>query len=294
MKNYLFIFGAVLISLVACNKEVPAVISVADDEIRFALDGEFAPKVATKVDAVESLTNFTLLCTQGTSTETSVWSLASVTKSGDNFLTGKYWPDTDPGYHFYASNMDMSFGEGGSTVTPADMSTDIVCAYKANPMHKSLNTLTFEHIFARIGECSFTAPAGYTLSSATVTFTRKSAAGSAVYNMKTGFGQTDDTGWSGSFSTAAATINNGANDIWLIPGTYEIQIAYTLFKTGTDGSFDYTKKATVNLQKGKVNKISTPTGLPVSSDDFSEIMFTVEVAPWGDNNININPGDFTD
>ena len=259
-----------------------------DGEIVFAAQG-LNFNVQTKVTPVTELATFNVLASTGTvgASETQAWAPVSVTKSGSDYLTGKYWPLTDQNYHFYASNASLTFGATGSTVT-ADGSTDIVVAYLPTPSFKEKNTLTFNHIYARVGSFTLNTQSGYTLSG--VSATLKDGVSGGTYNIFSGNGQTDGTGWSalsaasdralGAFSSST-TAPVSSNDLWLVPGDYTISVTYTLNKG--DYSEQFTKTGTVSLVAGKTNTIIATAVGGVAS----EIKFGVSVTAWFSNPINM-------
>ena len=282
----LTILGAAAL-LASCSKNEEALSpapagEAAADQITFMAAGEgFSSSVQTKAaSAVTSLSSFNVNCITGTagSAESSVFNVAF---SGTTTYTGgKFWPSTNPSYKFYASNVAMTPAAGGPTIAAAN-TTDIVCAALLSPTYKASNTLTFNHIFARLGTCKIAAPDGYTVSGLSVKVTPNV---SGTYNLFAGNGKTDGTGWSaktpGSETVIASALNSTANnDIYLVPGSYTLTASYTL--SMGDYSESFTKSSTVALVAGKVNNISAT--LPAGS--ASGIQFTVSVTPWSDNNI---------
>ena len=278
---------AAILAATGCEKSTPP--RHADDgEIVFAAQG-LNFNVQTKATPVTELATFNVLASTGTvgASETQAWAPVAVTKSGSDYLTGKYWPLTDQSYHFYASNASLTFGATGSTVT-ADGSTDIVVAYLPSPSFKEKNTLTFNHIYARVGSFTLNTQSGYTLSG--VSATLKDGVSGGTYNIFSGNGQTDGTGWSslsaasdralGAFSSST-TAPVSTNDLWLIPGDYTISVTYTLNKG--DYSEQFTKTGTVSLVAGKTNTISA-TAVGGSA---SEIKFGVSVTAWVLNDIDM-------
>lgn len=283
-----FTLPLLLMMSVACNalKEGPAPmpgdLTQQSDEIIFKAAGEgFSADVQTKASAVTSLSSFNVLAITGTagSAESAVFN--SGFSGTATYTGGKYWPATNPSYKFYASNATMAPAASGPTIA-ATNAMDIVCAYLGSPTYKASNTLTFNHIFARLGSCNISAPSGYVVSNLSVKVTPNTG---GTYNMYTGNGKTDGTGWSGktagSQTTIASALNSStSNDIYLVPGTYTLTASYTL--TAGDYTESFTKSANVSLVAGKVNNISAtlPAGNAVG------ISFTVSVTPWSDNNIS--------
>ena len=270
----------------SCQQQlnVPDAATEPVDEIIFrAADPSLEAEVSTKATAVTSLTSFNVSAVTGAAgSETAVWT--SVAFSGNNddgfkaAAPGKWWPSTDASYRFYAANSALTFAASGATVA-ATNATDIVCAYMASPAYKAKNTLSFEHIFARLGQVTVSAASGYTISGVSIKITPKTG---GTYNLRTGAGQTDGTGWSGlatgSETVIGNNVGNTANDIYLAPGTYTLTASWTATKG------DYTENienmtCDVNLVAGKINKISTTL-----SGNAKEIVFNVSIAPWTDNN----------
>ena len=297
MKLYksTILLGLALAVVVSCNKEASAPVAGDVDPAREIVftDGGFAAEVVTKAGPTQvtalSGADLKVQCTTGSAgSETSVWAVSSTTKSGSSYQTGKYWPQTNPSYHFYASNAAMTFAAAGTQVKPTSIAQDIVVAYLASPTYKASNALTFEHIYAQVGKCTISAPAGYTVTGLTVKMTPKVPGSSSSYNIRTGAGKTDATGWSGTVDGSEVTLCNAVgsttdNDLWLVPGSYTLTAAYTL----TKGDFTkaYTKTSTVTLQKGKNHNISAT--LPDAGSEIQDIVFTITITPWTD--VDVTP-----
>lgn len=286
---------ALLLLLLSCSKEV--------EELTTPVQVSFIPwnpteeegEPATKASVTSSLdaTGFYASAVKGSpGADQNAWSNISFSKSGSDFKGGKYWPLTNPSYRFYASNRPLSYAAGGPTIS-ADNSLDVVCAYKSNPTYGARNTLQFDHIFARISTVTVNATSPYTISGITVWIVNPKTGG--TYNLYTGNGRTDGTGWSSLTPAAASNTqlysnagsisaggsNTGSNnDLWLVPGTYQ------LIATWTAGVGDYietyttkTSTANISVQGGKVNSISCAL-----SGDATGITFSVGVTSWGSAN----------
>lgn len=293
MKKSLFFYtcAAALALFASCNKgEAPvAAVEAASQEVVFLAAGPaFEADVMTKVDAetASTLSSFNVIAATGTagSSDASVWN-AAFTKSGSLYKGGKYWPSSNPSYHFYASNMALTAAATGATVAAAN-TKDVVCAYlpATEVGYKSPNSLSFEHVFARIGDVTVSAATGYTLSNVSITLVPKTG---GTYNLFTGAGKTDGTGWSATANGSATAIANAtagtkSNDLYLVPGQYELTATWT----ATNGNYTQTfsnKKKTVSIVGGKVNKISTTLG-----GQAEEIEFNITVADWGENTIPVS------
>ena len=283
--NTLFLFFALL--LLSCNRmEDPSGKIPADPSgkvpIVFTAEGDdLNASVTTKATEVTSLSSFNVLCVTGTAGSSEVQKFNVSFSGSTTFSGGQFWPDSDPSYKFYASNLAITAASGGPTVS-ATTATDAVCAFLPSPTYKAeSNSLTFNHIFARIGSCNISAPTGYTVSSLSVTVTPKTG---GTYNLYSGNGKTDGTGWSstsdGSATTIASTTGSTSdNNLYLVPGPYTLSASYTLTKGAYSKSFS--KSATVSLVAGKINNISST--LPAG--DAKDIVFTISITPWEQNSI---------
>lgn len=281
---------AALALAASCNKsEAPA--SVASNEpaeVAFRAAGPaFDAAVTTKatVETQATLTSFNVAAATGEAgaSDSEVWN-GVFTKNGAVYKGGKYWPSTNPMYHFYASNAAVTVGATGATVA-ATNAKDVVCAYlpASQVGYKSTNNLAFEHVFARIGDVTVSAASGYTLSGISITLVPKTG---GTYNLFSGAGKSDGTGWSATTAGTATGIANAtagtkSNDLYLVPGSYELSATWTATRDDYSETFS-SKKKTVSIVGGKVNKITTTLG-----GEASEIEFSISVAEWGENSIPV-------
>ena len=273
----------------ACNKSQSSPAGAPaepTDEVVFSAGGPaMNSAVSTKATVVDALPSFYAGCTTGAAgSEVSVWNSTTFTGNGSPMVYkgDKWWPITDPSYHFYASNAALTFAAGGTTVA-ASNATDVICAYLPEPTYKVRNVLSFEHIFARLGQVTVSASASYAINDVSISITPKV---SGTYNLRTGAGKTDGTGWSGTVNGSAAVIAaraaelarsgnfSQANDIYLVPGTYTISATWTATAPGYSETFS-NKTQEISITAGKVNKITTTLG-----GRGTEIEFGVEIAAW--------------
>lgn len=272
MKNSLyktlFLSAALLAGVTACNKsemtagKMPLPPSDEPGLITFTADGALETSVETKVSAVTTLSSFYVSATKGSAgSETSSWNSVSFSGSS-SFTGGKYWPSSNPSYHFYAANDALTFAAAGTTVAP-DGSKDVVVAYLASPTYKSSNALTFSHVYARVGTVTIS-PASGSLSN--VSATLKNVATGGTYNLRT------DSWTAGTKSDKTLTV--GSNDLYVVPGTYTLTVTYTA--TLGDYTETFTKSGSVTLQQGKVNSITA-----TAPNSAAGITFTVSVTAWG-------------
>lgn len=300
MKTYMkktlcFLFAG--LALMACSKQQAPEASVPEmDEIAFSLGAE------TRASEVETsnLSTLYVSATTGSSSESAVFTSASFTKSGSVWKGGKFWPSSNPNYHFAIANVALTHTSAGATVSPANANTDIVVDYIATPTFKATNSVTLEHIFAQVGTVRVKVKAGYKAENIKISLQPKT---SGTYNLKT---DTWTPGNAGSatyiLGTASAGVNitteGGAvessdNDLWLVPGAYVLTATYTITKDAFSKS--YSKTATVTLVQCKNNNIGPTTSGGVElpnigpdDDDVAEIEFNVTVTPWQDQHVDVN------
>lgn len=266
----------------SCQKsnEITTTTRASSEIVFFA--NEKSPFLAgvTKATAVTTLSSFYTSAVTGTpGAETAVWT--NIVFQGNNTTGykytsgGKWWPIEDAGYRFYASNAALTYSTSGATVA-ATNTKDVVCAYASSPTQQGDNTLSFEHIFARLGNVTVTAASGYTLGTVSINITPKTG---GTYNLRTGAGKTDGTGWSNLTAGSATVISNTTgtrvNDIYLVPGTYTLTASWTIqndffYESITDMTID------VDLVAGKTNNISTVLSANIGQIEVSLSPFETE------------------
>ena len=284
MKRMHLILAAAMtaMTVLSCQKNGSdmTIVPTGDGVIRFTVE---APDVdlQTKATVVTTSTIETngFNCSAATGAAgafVSAWNNVSFSKGSTYYEGGKFWPSSDPSYKFFASNATLTHNIYGCTVA-ATNATDVVCAYLASPTYETPNALSFSHIFARIGNFTVTAVDGYTITNVHATITPNTG---GTYNIATGNGQTNGTGWSSLTTGSATDLANStpgtkANDLYLVPGTYSIAFSWTASKDDYVANLSKTVTG-VSIVGGKVNAITA--GL---TGDASAIQFTVSVADWG-------------
>ena len=275
--------AAVSVAGVSCLQlEQPVLIdSNSGNEIVFLADN-IPAEVQTKATAVtesDLITNgFRASCVTGSAgSDAAVWNNIDFAKSGTYWKGGKYWPTSNPSYRFYAvypKSYSMTAAAAGATIS-ASNAHDIVCAYASSSTYKTANTLTFNHIFARLGSVTVNAGSGYTVSGITITITPKTG---GTYNLRTG-------AWSSTTSGSATSIANStpgtkSNDIYLVPGSYTLTASWTAANAPYSQSFSG-KTVDVTLVAGKTNNITcTLTG------NGTDIEFGVSLTAWSTNAVD--------
>lgn len=221
------------------NIQVPV---YSDPEIEFTVADTTSQTKA--ITPVTSLSSFYVTATTGSAgSETSGFVNEEFSQNGSSYKGSKLWPSTNPGYHFYASNVQMTNNQAGQTVKITTIDTDVVCAYLASPTFKETNALTFDHILARVGTLAVSLNSGFTDVSVKMKYS-----GSGTYNLRT-------KAWSGVGTQQDQTLSVGANNFWIIPGTYTITLS---FKDVAGNS--KTKTLSKEFLAGKVNNITVSLG----------------------------------
>jgi hypothetical protein len=317
MKKTFYILGLAVFGLMACNKPQDQNVADFGDEIVFTM-GISQPKTrATGVSEVTTanLTQFNVIASTGTASQTAVWTDGVFTGTPNgNYTGGKLWPSETVSYNFFASNAQMTFASSGATIGVSDSNYDIVAEYIEGAAYKTSNALTFEHILAQLGTVTMKAPEGYEVTNLKVSL--KPIYG-GTYSIKSVNGATNDlkrAGWTRGQESAQPvyvvgnaqngvsvpaypqTYVSGDNDLWLVPGEYELTASYTIAKG--DWHNDYVKHAGVVLLQGVNNNLGLPDtngdnnfddpNIPDPSDDVTDIIFTVSVTAWSNEDIPAN------
>ena len=285
MKKLFCMIGLVL-GLMACNQmSLTPGPDMGTDKIQFVAGG---PAVDYEVTTKATVNTATQLADNGfianavkgsAGSDVEVWTNQSFTKVGDVWEQDKWWPNDNQSYRFYAvypGSYTTTFAAGGPTIA-ATNANDILCAYKSNATYKSVNTLAFEHIFARLCDVTVSPVSPYTISGITISITPKTG---GTYNLYTGAGHSDGTGWTSTTNGSATNIANAtpstkSNDIYLVPGSYTLTATWTATKDNYTQTFSNITK-NVDLVGGMRNNITVSfTG------NGTEIQFGVSVEAWG-------------
>lgn len=294
--KYMTLVAIAALAFVSCNKEYTAPAPAEGDEIVFTTGAETR---ATEVTD-SNLSTLYVTATTGSNSETSAFTSAAFTKSGSIWKGGKYWPSSNPNYHFYIANTALTHTSAGATVSASNANTDIVVDYIATPTFKAQNSVELEHIFAQVGTVKVKVKEGYTASDIKISLQPKT---SGTYNLKTNTWTPGNAGSAtyilGSSSaglnitTAGGSVSSSDNDLWLVPGAYVLTATYTITKDAFSKS--YSKTATVTLVQGKNNNIGPTTSGGVEQpnigpddEDVAEIEFSVTVTPWENQHVDVN------
>ena len=249
----------------------------AGKEIRFVIKGmdPYTESKATEVTR-DNLASFYLKATAGSvGSETERWSVTATKQSSSGeFVTGKYWPFADPSYHFYASNAALATSAAGTSVT-VDGSSDVICACLYDPEFNATNSITFSHIMARIGSVEVTSANGYAVAVASVKVLQANTSG--TFNLRT-------SSWSGLGGAASAALSEGENDYLIVPGTYTMEVRYTLSKGDYSGTF--TSSGDVVFAGGKISNVR----INLSADPAVAVNFAISVVDWESKTVGLTLG----
>ena len=146
---------------------------------------------------------------------------------------GRIWPGTDPGYHFIANNLGSFAHEGDDYYLVADNTSDAVVSVLEDAVYPSgnvkSNVLTFEHILGRLGDVSVSFDTGVTVSNLDV---RLVAADAGRYHVMNG--EWSDLHMVEFSGIANADGSTKSNDVWLVPGTYDMIMTYDYVMYGVE------------------------------------------------------------
>lgn len=282
MKRFSFLAAAVLagLSFASCNKEALSSRSdapVADDgEIVLKLAGENIDfNVETRATAI-SVVPASLYIERTTGafkSETAKNESSSMAVSGGKINTGWYQTSPATAYNYYVANSAITFGAGGSTISAAN-STDVLAGCTTAATASTAPGVTLDHVFARTGTLTASAPAGYTLTNISWSIASKTGSTGGTkgtYNIAT-------KTWSNVTALASTTLSS-SSDLYLTPGVYTISLSYTL-KIG-DNVQTYNKSGDVTLEAGKVNNLKIGTDGTLPYNPAEGITVSVTLTPWG-------------
>lgn len=262
--------------LCACNKNNTVdILDVQAGDAGVPIDFTIQNEAATKASVVSSLERINITCSTGTAgvSETEKWTVPQVNIRNNKVVTGKYWPSTDENYIFYASNLTLTPSSTGPEINISN-STDCVVARNVSPNYKAANTLTFNHILARVNGCTVSGPDGFDLSNVILEFT---PATGGKFNCGTQKYTVTSSGTPVNLLLAASSQN--VMDIWTLPGDFELHASYKLTKG--DWSKTYNTDKTLTLQPGKRHKINVLFSAP-QADEVTTVDFNIEIIDWKD------------
>ena len=140
--------------------------------------------------------------------------------------------------------------------------------------------MSFKHIFGCIGRVTLVAESDWSISDVSVTI---EAVTGGTYDIHTGDGHADRTGWSELVTESAYAIAPSAPGTWdlgvfLVPGTYQVTASWK----ATSGSFVDSYRdmsATVTVRAGESQDITVTLG--------GRLVFSTSVVGW-DGPINVS------
>lgn len=266
MKRGLFV-ALSLLSAVSCMKVEPSLqrrgrISLGVQDMDFRPAGP-ETKVSDVFVSMLEASGFMVNATTGTvGSEAEAFTNVLFSKDGSVYTGQAYWPAVEPagGFHFYASNVDMSYAPTGATVS-ASNGTDVVCAYLESPDYGVDNVLSFTHIFSRLKSIIVVPEEGYTVSDVSIRLTPKTG---GVYDIRAGAGHTDGTGWSsvvtGTETEVASTLGTNLPDLGMVPGHYTLKVSWRASVAGLYDEVFTDKEVEVDFRSGAKSIIRFTVG----------------------------------
>ena len=245
------ILAFLLLLSCSCKKDVPDMVPVSSGE-QVVFDIEKTKSISETT--TENLESFIVVATQGVDVK---WTATFTKRSDGKFVSDKVWPATDPGWSFYASNVEMTASSSGEQIiVPNGNNTDIVCAYMEAPEFKKVNTLKFKHILGRIVGYEANLLPGYEISSMYI-----SVYTYGTYDMASGTWESTSL-----FPVRTALVIDGAPQVvdrLCVPSSYDVSL--TLRNT----SLAVTKSFTLSraIAAGVKSKIKVTFAAP-SDDDW--------------------------
>lgn len=180
------------------------------------------------------------------------------------YTTGRFWSESDEGESYYASNGTV-YSDESVPYLLYDRSSDdldLLAAVNASPTYRGNNPLAFSHLLTRIGTLSVQTVNGYSATGLSAVLESPLTSGKWSF----------DGTWSDLAEGADESLSQGANNIWLIPGTYTLTVSYTLSASGY--SVSCTGSAEVTLSAGQINMITVTAG------EHAGISVSASVLPW--------------
>lgn len=268
MKNLsAFILVAALVT-VSCNKDiVQQPIDSAPREIVLTVDGSgIEADVTTRTTAVSSVPSSLYFAgtTGSNSSQSNKWSCVSKSVSSGKINTGYYQTAYPTTYNYYLSNVSMSYGASGYTISADGTSTDAIAGVTTS--YSSSPSVSMTHIFGRTGSISASC-SGYNVSNLSVTIKSNSGAGyKGTYNIYSGT-------WS-SVTALSSTALTSSSDLYLVPGSYTITASATRSKGDYSGTVS--GSTTISLAAGKIHDIE----IVFTGDPAQPITISVTLIPW--------------
>ena len=266
---------ALTVVVVSCNKtDVPQSASGEPQEIILSVDGSgIEAEVTTKTSVVSSLpsTLYFAGTTGSNSSQGNKWSSTSKSVSSGKISTGYYQTETPTSYNYYLSNLSMTSGGTGCTISADGTLTDAIAGVAKSTASTS-PSVSMEHIFARTGSVTGSCT-NYTVSNLSVSIQSTSGTGyKGTYNIYSGT-------WSSVTGLSSTTITS-ASDRYLIPGTYTITASATISRGDYSGTVS--GSTNITLTKGKINDIA----VKFSADPAQPINVSVSLAAWSNQTVN--------
>ena len=215
------------------------------------------------------------------------WQNISFWKEGSNYFGKKYWDIDNRCFSFFASNIVMSFEHGDPEISVTNR-RDALYSSIANPLYKDINTLAFEHVFAKIGSVSVEPATGCAIKEVSISMTPKTA---GTYDLLT-------AQWSSAEEGELLTIECPApwfeiENLLLIPAEYELSLEWeiqteegmsTLRRTRKNITFNKGVATSIICTLGDENEVSLETNTEEWDNQKrgTPILFNPSIIDWYD------------
>ena len=241
-------------------------------------DFDLQTKAGPSQVALSTFSTFNVYCSTFSNLAFSTKDNPVTTSSVFASSTQKYYPYSGS-LTFYASN---AASVTGSTLTTSSIDRDLVWATASGSKSNTSGvTLAFKHAYTQIAKCSIS---GTNTTGGTVTVNSVKITPRTKGTLDLGTGEWSST----SAGSEQILTNNGStdNDLWLIPDTYTITVAYTV----TQGDYTNTRmtSGTVALDAGRNNSLAG--AFSITESGITQVRFNVTVEAWSDKDVAVTFG----
>ena len=253
--------------LVSCIKISEDTTSSAEIAILFKTGDAGIKGGAEATDQIELESFYVSAMNRDTGIAPPDWQNISFWKEGSNYFGKKYWDIDNKCFSFFASNIMMSFEHGDPEISVTNR-RDALYSSIANPLYKDINTLAFEHVFAKIGSVSVEPATGCTIKEVSISMTPKTA---GTYDLLT-------AQWSSTEEGELLTISCPApwfeiENLLLIPTEYELSFEWEILTEEGMSSLRRTRK-NITFNKGVATSIICTLG------DENEVSLKTNTEEW--------------
>ena len=208
---------------------------------------QIMPETKTTPVTTGSLRSFYVNTTKGSQGTLVAANTVFTGSQATNFTAaaGMAWPMTDEGYHFYASNETLQSAAGSYTRVSCPAGKDVIYASCVSPAFQAVNTLAFNHVYARIGDISVSTQDGSSVTIKDISI--YDCPQSGVFDVASG-------SWVSTVNVSSQELDSH-NDLWIVPGTYEVGVVFDMTDSYGNTVEDIVRSGNVTFSAGKVHNI---------------------------------------